>query len=240
MVIRDSRTKQAFLFDVDGTLVDSVYQHVLAWKEVCNAYQIDIPTWRLHRSLGMCGTLFVHSLFQEIGKEVTDDAIMDFRMAYRESFKRLANTICLLPGANELLRLLTDREIPWAIVTSAYKESAGPRLALLDIPKSTPIITRDVAPFAKPDPDLFLAGADALGLDPKNCIVVGDSVWDLLAAKRAGCLAIGVLSGGYGKDELQAAGAYRIYQDPVDMLTHLYEVAGRNAIESMPKAQTTV
>ena len=80
---------------------------------------------------------------------------------------------------------------------------------------------------AKPDPDLFLASAKLLGTDIRNSIVVGDSVWDLLAARRAGALGVGLLSGGYGQDELERAGAYRVYQDPLDMLQHLDEVGVR-------------
>jgi phosphoglycolate phosphatase-like HAD superfamily hydrolase len=83
--------------------------------------------------------------------------------------------------------------------------------------------------YAKPDPDLFLAAAERLGVDITQSVVVGDSVWDLLAARRARALGVGLLSGGYGLDELQDAGAYRVYQDPADMLRHLDEVGVRQA-----------
>ena len=87
-----------------------------------------------------------------------------------------------------------------------------------------PIITRDQVERAKPDPDLFVAAAEKLGVDIGESIVVGDSVWDLLAARRAKALGVGVLSGGYGQDELERAGAYRVYQDPYDLLNHLDEL----------------
>jgi phosphoglycolate phosphatase-like HAD superfamily hydrolase len=90
-----------------------------------------------------------------------------------------------------------------------------------------PIITRDQVKHAKPDPDLFLAAAEALGVPIEHSIVVGDSIWDLLAARRARALGVGLLSGGYGADELQSAGAYRVYEDPADLLTHLDEVGIR-------------
>jgi len=90
-----------------------------------------------------------------------------------------------------------------------------------------PIVTRDQVPYAKPDPDLFLAAAARLGVDIENSVVVGDSVWDLLAARRARALGVGLLSGGYGQDELERTGAYRVYQDPADLLAHLYEVGVR-------------
>jgi phosphoglycolate phosphatase-like HAD superfamily hydrolase len=92
-----------------------------------------------------------------------------------------------------------------------------------------PLITRDLVEHAKPDPDLFLAAADALGMSAENCVVVGDSVWDLLAARRARALGIGLLSGGYGLEELERAGAYRVYDDPADLRRHLDEVGVRQA-----------
>jgi phosphoglycolate phosphatase-like HAD superfamily hydrolase len=101
-------------------------------------------------------------------------------------------------------------------------------LELLRISPDVPVITRDQVDRAKPDPDLFLAAANGLGVPIHQSIVVGDSVWDLLAARRASALGVGLLSGGYGQDELSAAGAYRVYQDPADLLRHLDEVGVRS------------
>jgi phosphoglycolate phosphatase-like HAD superfamily hydrolase len=92
------------------------------------------------------------------------------------------------------------------------------------------VITRDLVQHAKPDPDLFLAAAERLGVPIADSVVVGDSVWDLLAARRARALGVGLLSGGYGKEELERAGAYRVYQDPADLLSHLDEVGIRAAV----------
>jgi phosphoglycolate phosphatase-like HAD superfamily hydrolase len=103
-------------------------------------------------------------------------------------------------------------------------------LPLLRLPADTPMITRDQVEYAKPDPDLFLAAADRLGVEIQNAFVVGDSVWDLLAARRAGTLGVGVLSGGYGREELESAGAYRVYNDPADLFNHLEEVGVRSQI----------
>ena len=132
-----------------------------------------------------------------------------------------------LPGARELLEHLTRLEVPWAIATSGYIESAGPTMAGLGIPETTPVITRDQVVHAKPDPDLFLAAAAALDVDIAHAVVVGDSVWDLLAARRAGALGVGLLSGGYGQEELERAGAYRVYEEPADLLRHLDEIGVR-------------
>ena len=98
---------------------------------------------------------------------------------------------------------------------------------MLGIPANVPVITRDQVQHAKPDPDLFLAAAERLGIPITESVVVGDSVWDLLAAQRARALGVGLLSGGYGQDELERSGAYRVYQDPADLLRHLDEVGVR-------------
>jgi phosphoglycolate phosphatase-like HAD superfamily hydrolase len=132
-----------------------------------------------------------------------------------------------LPGAKELLAYLTDYGVPWTIATSGRMESARPTLAALGVGPDIPVVTRDEVEHAKPDPDLFLAAAGRLGVPITNCVVVGDSVWDLLAARRARALGVGLLSGGYGQDELERAGAYRVYQDPADLLNHLDEVGVR-------------
>jgi phosphoglycolate phosphatase-like HAD superfamily hydrolase len=107
-------------------------------------------------------------------------------------------------------------------------------MGLLALDPNVPVITRDQVRFAKPDPDLFLAAAAALRVDIQSSVVVGDSVWDLLAARRARALGVGLLSGGYGQDELERAGAYRVYEDPADLLNHLDEVGVR-----MPVAGST-
>ena len=109
-------------------------------------------------------------------------------------------------------------------------ESAQPALDILGIGPDIPVVTRDQVPHAKPDPDLFLAAAERLGVDPETAVVVGDSVWDLLAARRARSLGVGLLSGGYGRAELEVAGAYRVYDDPADLLRHLDEVGVRAAV----------
>lgn len=218
---------QAFLFDLDGTLVDSVYQHVLAWRDALDRAGIDLSVWRIHRKVGMSGGLFANALLRETGREVTAEQAAELRRLHAEAYATLAGDVRPLPGARELLAHLTTAGVPWAIATSGYRESAGPVLQLLELPPDVPVITRDLVERAKPDPDLFLAAADALGLAAETCVVVGDSVWDLLAARRARSLGIGMLSGGYGREELERAGAYRVYDDPADLLEHLDEVGVR-------------
>jgi HAD superfamily hydrolase (TIGR01549 family) len=220
----------AFLFDLDGTLVDSVYQHVLAWQEALDEMGIEVSVWRIHRRIGMSGGLFANALLRETGREVTAEDAAQLRRLHADAYSRRFEQVRPLPRARELLEYLTERGVPWAIATSGYAESARPVIDLLGVDVDVPIVTRDVVGHAKPDPDLFLEAARQLGVDIGYSVVVGDSVWDLLAARRARALGVGVLSGGYGQDELERAGAYRVYQDPADLMIHLDEVGVRPAI----------
>jgi phosphoglycolate phosphatase-like HAD superfamily hydrolase len=127
------------------------------------------------------------------------------------------------------LSYLTKSNVPWAVATSGRRESASLSLKLLEIGDDVPIITRDMVRHAKPDPDLFIAAGEKLGVTVSDSVVVGDSIWDLLAARRARALGVGLLSGGYGREELERAGAYRVYNDPADLLRHLDEVGVRSA-----------
>jgi HAD superfamily hydrolase (TIGR01509 family) len=218
----------AFLFDLDGTLVDSVYQHVLAWQDALDRMGIELAVWRIHRKIGMSGGLFANALLRETGRAVTAEEADRLRVLHGEAYASRAGQVRPLPGARELLEHLTRVGVPWAIATSGYIESARPTLQGLGVPDTTPVVTRDQVAHAKPDPDLFLAAAERLGVDIGRAIVVGDSVWDLLASRRAGALGVGLLSGGYGQEELERAGAYRVYEEPADLLRHLDEVGVRS------------
>jgi HAD superfamily hydrolase (TIGR01509 family) len=217
----------AFLFDLDGTLVDSVYHHVLAWQEALVADGIELSVWRIHRKIGMSGGLLANAMLRETGRAVTTEDGARLRRLHAEAYGSKVAHVRPLPGARELLGALTDLQVPWAIATSSYRESARPTLEQLGVPEGVPVVTRDQVDHAKPDPDLFLAAAERLGADIGHSVVVGDSVWDLLAARRARALGVGFLSGGYGREELERAGAYRVYEDPADLLVHLDEVGVR-------------
>ena len=217
----------AFLFDLDGTLIDSVYQHVVAWRAALGAIGIDLAVWRIHRRIGMSGGLFVQALLRETGRSLTPEDIRELQLAHAAEYRKQLSSVTALPGARELLRALTDAGVQWAIATSGYAATARPALSLLGLAEDTPMVTRDLVRHAKPDPDLFLAAASLLGVEPQHSMVVGDSVWDLLAARRAGALGIGLQSGGYGREELERAGAYRVYADPAEMLDRLDEIGVR-------------
>ena len=217
----------AFLFDLDGTLVDSVYQHVLAWRDALERAGLPLAVWRIHRRIGMSGGLFVNALARETGRALGPEQVADVQRWHGEAFRRYSAQVRPLPGARELLAYLASAGVPHAIATSGYAESAGPSLATLGIGPGFPVVTRDQVAHAKPDPDLFLAAAGRLQVPIEHSVVVGDSIWDLLAARRARALGIGLLSGGYGEEELERAGAYRVYQDPADLLAHLDEIGVR-------------
>jgi HAD superfamily hydrolase (TIGR01509 family) len=217
-----------FLFDLDGTLIDSVYQHVIAWHAALSRLDIDLSVWRIHRRIGMSGGLFVSALIRETGVTLSEADVTMLQQAHAEGYLAQASTVRALPGAAELLGALTERGVRWAIATSSYRATSGHALSLLGLPEDTPMITRDMVRHAKPDPDLFLAAATLLEVDPRHAYVVGDSVWDLLAARRAGAIGIGLMSGGYGREELERAGAYRVYADPADLLARADELGVRD------------
>ncbi|MGO9391629.1 HAD family hydrolase [Rhodoblastus sp.] len=222
------RLQPAFLFDLDGTLVDSVYQHVHAWKEALDAEGIELSIWRIHRKIGMSGGLLTNQLLRETGMEIGEERVQRLQRIHAESYRRNARAVRPLPGARELLALLTDAGTPWAIATSGRMETASVSLTALGVdPERTPVVTHDQVRRAKPDPDLFLAAAERLGAPIGTAIVVGDSIWDMLAATRCRALGVGLLSGGYGPDELRQAGAIRVYEDPADLLHHIDEIGGR-------------
>jgi HAD superfamily hydrolase (TIGR01509 family) len=223
----ETTPRAAFLFDLDGTLIDSVYQHVLAWREALEQGGIRLSVWRIHRRIGMSGGLFVNALLRETGREIAGDEAERLQQFHAAAYGKLVSQVRPLPGAEELLAHLSRTGVPYAIATSGRPETAHPALKALHVPADVPVVTRDQVRYAKPDPDLFLAAAARLGVAIHDSIVVGDSVWDLLAARRARALGVGLLSGGYGQEELERAGSYRVYQDPLDLLTHLDELGIR-------------
>ena len=220
--------RPAFIFDLDGTLVDSVYEHVLAWQDALTTEGIELSVWRIHRKVGMSGGLFTNQLLRETHLEITPDRIDRLQRLHAEAYQKHRHRIRPLPGARELLETLTSGGIPWAIATSGRMETAAQNLAALGVnPDVSVVVTRDQVKYAKPDPDLFLAAAARLNVPITSAVVIGDSIWDMLAARRCQALGVGLLSGGYGLDELERAGAYRVYEDPADLLYHLDEVGGR-------------
>lgn len=222
------RVKTSFIFDLDGTLVDSVYQNVMAWKAAFDAEGISLAMWRIHRKIGMSGGLFLDQMYREIGVRIDSEQANRLQTKHAETYEKLQAQISPLSGAHELLESLTASGLSWAIATSGKMKTAQMNLDALgfDIQKVN-LITRDDVKYAKPAPDLFIAAAQKMGVRIQDCIVVGDAIWDMLAARRCRAIGVGLLSGGYDIGELERSGALRVYEDPADLLAHLDEIASR-------------
>lgn len=198
----------------------------MAWHAALSACGFNLSIWRIHRRIGMSGGLMIRALARELEMPLDEATLNRLNELHAEEFERRIPTISVLPGAPELLAELRELEIPYIIATSGRAKNARPMLKLLGR-EDERIITREDVKRAKPDPDLFLTAAKVLRAKDVDTMVVGDSVWDMLAARRANFLGVGLLSGGYGQQELEQAGAYRVYADPEEMRRHLDELGVR-------------
>jgi HAD superfamily hydrolase (TIGR01549 family) len=215
---------RALIFDLDGTLIDTVYAHVFAWQRALDEANMAIDGWRIHRRIGMSGGLFTRALARELGREISAEEAEELRRRHGELFLELLPARRALPGAVELLSFLRLNRIMFGIATSGRRPEIDASLDALGIGDETIVVERGDVARAKPEPDLFLACQQRLGVGVNDCYVIGDAVWDLLAARRAGMLSIGLLSGGYGEDELSQAGAFRVYRDPAELHLSLDEL----------------
>lgn len=215
---------QALIFDLDGTLIDTVYAHVFAWQRALAEAGIAVDGWRVHRRIGMSGGLFTRAVGRELGREISPKEAEDLQRRHGELFREFLPERRPLPGALELLKYLRDTKTPHGIATSGRRPEIDRSLDTLGVTPETVVIERGDVARAKPEPDLFLACQRRLRVSADTCYVVGDAVWDLLAARRAGMLSIGVLSGGYGEDELFRAGAFRVYRDTFELYESLDEL----------------
>jgi HAD superfamily hydrolase (TIGR01549 family) len=214
----------AVLFDLDGTLIDTNYQHVTTWSEALLNAGIKIPRWKIHRRIGMSGKSFVKELLREVDCKEKEIDVENLEKEHDKKFRTTIPNIQSLPGTNDLLKHLARCGVRIAIATTGGRKATARLLRKLDIPAGMPILTGDDVKNAKPSPDVFVAAAQRLNVAIEDCIVVGDSVWDLLAAVRKNALGVGLLSGGSGPEELQRAGAFRVYSDPADLLLHIEQL----------------
>ena len=215
---------KALIFDLDGTLVDTVYAHVLAWQLAFAEAGMPIDGWRLHRRMGMSGGLFKRAVMRELGRSISLRRLQMLDKRHGELFHRFLPKPRPLPGAVELLRFLRRNQVVHGIATSNQRPHINPSLKALGVGKETVVVERGDVKRAKPEPDLFLECQERLGVKIEDCYVIGDAVWDLLAARRAGMLSIGLLSGGYGDDELIRAGAFRVFRDTAELHNYLDEL----------------
>lgn len=214
----------AFIFDLDGTLVDSTYAHVLAWQEALCEAGLEVDGWRVHRRIGMSGGLLLHALSHELGRPITPDQAQRIDDRHGELFHQSIAPCRPLRGAVELLKYLKDKSIPFGIATSGTRPGVDPSLKCLGVEDGIVVVGGKKVSHPKPEPDELLACQQKLGVDRDECFVVGDAIWDLLAAGRARMFSIGLLSGGYGADELFNAGAYRVFSDPAHLHESLYQL----------------
>ncbi len=215
---------RALIFDLDGTLVDSVYGHVLAFQIAFAEAGMPVEAWRIHRHVGISGDLLTKAMARDSGHEASAQKLKSIEKRHSHFLRKLLPKPEPLPGATKLLKDLRRKHILHGIATSGKPEEMKIAIRALEFSPDTLIVNRCDVEEAKPEPDLFLECQKRLGVRPHECYAVGDAVWDLLAARRAGMLSIGMLTGGYGENELIGAGAYRVFKNPEDLHEHLGEL----------------
>jgi HAD superfamily hydrolase (TIGR01509 family) len=215
---------RALIFDLDGTLVDTVYAHVFAWQRALAEVDLPVEAWKIHRRIGMSGGLFARAVAREVGRPLTPEEVEAIQLRHGELYRELLPERRPLPGAVELLAELRESGIAHGIATSGRRPEIDASLDVLGVGPETVVVERGGVQRAKPEPDLFLSCSEQLGVPPEECYVVGDAVWDLLAARRAHMLSVGLLSGGYGEDELIRASAFRVYRDVEELSASLDEL----------------
>lgn len=215
---------RALIFDLDGTLVDTVYAHVLAWQRALAEVDLPIEAWKIHRRIGMSGGLFARAVAREVGRPLTAEEVEAIQRRHGQLYRELLPERRPLSGAVDLLAELRESGIAHGIATSGRRPEIDASLDALGVGSDTVVVERGGVQRAKPEPDLFLSCSEQLGVPPEECYVVGDAVWDLLAARRARMLSIGLLSGGYGEDELIRAGAFRVYREAEELSESLDEL----------------
>lgn len=216
--------KPPLIFDLDGTLVDSVYLHVAAFQRAFWQFGAVAPYFEIHRRIGMGSDRLLKSLNEALGLGLDEADLAQIQSLHAAAYAKTRETSTALPGARDIWRILENRGVDFAIASSASPEDAASFLELVGYPPGAPLITGADHASSKPAPGPFELAAQKLGVHLKDSIVVGDSVWDMLASRRAGALGVGVLSGGYAQQELSTAGAFRVYADIRDLGAKLEEL----------------
>jgi HAD superfamily hydrolase (TIGR01509 family) len=215
----------ALILDLDGMLVDTVYAHVVAWQMAFAEVELAIDGWRIHRRFGMSGDLLAQQAAAEIGHHIDLAEAERLQARHGIFYRQLAPIRRPLRGAVALLEALRANDVRWAIATSGRGLEIAASLAAVDVDRERDVVVeRGDVGRAKPEPDIFLAAQARLGVPVTSCVVAGDAVWDVVAARRAGMRCVGVLSGGYGRDELLDAGAIRVFDGPGDLADALAEL----------------
>lgn len=214
----------ALVFDLDGTLVDTVYAHVLAWQFALGEVGVAVDGHRLHRHVGSSGDLIVRYAQREAGRELSAEQMKTVHRRHEELFHEILPRPRPLPGAVEAFNVLGKSNVPCAIATASYRPIIDASLEAVHVGPDTVVVEGHGALRGKPEPDLFLASRERLGSRAEDCIIVGDAIWDHVGARRAGMISVGVLTGGYGEEELYHAGAFRVYRNIAELLQNLDEL----------------
>jgi HAD superfamily hydrolase (TIGR01509 family) len=207
------------ILDVDGTLVDTNYHHAVAWYRAFTQSGVELPLWRIHRAIGMGGDQLVGAL---AGEDVERECGDDIRTAEKVLYMVMIHEVRPLPDARKLIEVLKDGGHGVVLASSAKKEEIEHYIDLLDARELANAWTSSAdVEKTKPEPDLVQAAMQKVNAD--DAVMIGDSVWDVEAAKRAGIPTIAVRTGGFGHDELAAAGATRVFESIDDLLQELHE-----------------
>jgi HAD superfamily hydrolase (TIGR01509 family) len=211
------------ILDVDGTLIDTNYQHALAWFRAFAAHDIVLPVWRIHRHIGMGGDQVVQALTDERTEHELGDSI---REAESNRYGEMIEEVAAMDGARELLSELGGRGHKVVLATSAKPQELDHYLAMLDARELADAWTSagDVQ-ATKPEPDLVKAALEKVDATPEQSVMVGDTPFDVEAAKRAGVETIAVLSGGFAREELEEAGAIAVFESVAELLGELDDTA---------------
>ncbi|HEX6149401.1 HAD family hydrolase [Nocardioides sp.] len=213
-------TVDTVVLDIDGTLLDSTYHHTVAWQRAFKHNGYDVPCARIHRQIGMGGDRLVAAAAGDDAEQRHGDEI---RSAWEKAYDEMLDEPGLLPGSRELIEALRQRGLRVVLASSAIPRHAERAFRLLDADRSVDAATTaEDAEESKPDPELLEAAIDRV--HGSSSILVGDSVWDVEAGRRAGMLTICVLSGGVPEQLLREAGAAWVFADPADLLAHLDHV----------------
>lgn len=211
------RTVDTVVLDVDGTLVDSTYHHTLAWWHAFRGEGYDVPAWRIHRAVGMGGDRLVSAV---AGDEAERDAGDRIRAAWEKRYDAVVGEVPPLPGAAELLAALRDRGFQVALASSGIPRHTRHAVEVLDADDTVATTTTsEDADDSKPDPELLQVALDRVDAD--RAVLVGDSVWDVRSGSEAGVPVIGLLTGGFGRAELEEAGADPVLDDTVALRERL-------------------
>ncbi|ORA82963.1 HAD family hydrolase [Mycolicibacter kumamotonensis] len=211
-------TRSAVLFDVDGTLVDSNYLHVHAWRRAFAELAIEVESWRIHRAIGMDGSALVRLL----SDDAPDDVRRELKDLHSRYYLQTAELLSPLPGARRLLERLAALDLPVVLATSAPEDELAILRKALNCDDLIAAVTSSAdVDVAKPDPGIIGIALDRIGATADQAVFVGDAVWDAKACARAGVPSIGVLSGGVSRTELETAGAVSVFDNAEDLLLHL-------------------